>query len=44
METTIEERKIEAIKLMNELEIFDEYIKGFKEKNDTCFYENYAGF
>ena len=44
METTIEERKIEAIRLMKELDIFDVYIKGFEKSGDTCFYENYAGF
>ena len=44
METTIEERKIEAIRLMKELDIFDVYIKGFEKNNDTCYYENYIGF
>ena len=42
--TTKEQRKEQAIKLMKKLNIFAPYIKGFKEKNEVCFYENYAGF
>ena len=44
MNTTLEERKNKAIEYLKELDIFDEYIKGFEKKNDTCFYENYGGF
>ena len=44
MNTTLEERKEKAIQYMKELDIFDEYIKGFEKNNDTCFYENYGGF
>ena len=44
MNTTLEERKEKAIEYLKELDIFDEYIKGFEKNNDTCFYENYGGF
>lgn len=44
MNTTIEERKIKAIELMNELDIYKPYIKGFEKENNVCFFENYGGF
>lgn len=44
MNTTREERKEKAIKLMKELDIFKPYIDGFRENNHTCFYENFGGF
>ena len=44
MNTTLEERKQKAIKLMKELDIFKPYIDGFRENNHTCFYENFGGF
>ena len=42
--TTIDERKEQAIKLMKRLNIFEAYIKGFKEENNVCYFERYAGF
>ena len=44
MNTKLEERKELAIKLMKDLDIYKPYIKGFKENNDVCYYEQYAGF
>ena len=44
MNITIENKKQKAIELMNKLEIYKPYIKGFKDKNSVCFYENFGGF
>lgn len=33
-----------AIKAMEILGIYKPYIKGFTEKNQVCFFENFAGF
>ncbi|MCM1220791.1 MAG: hypothetical protein NC548_40500 [Lachnospiraceae bacterium] len=41
---TAQERKIKAIELMKQLDIYTPYIKGFEENNQVCFYENFAGF
>ena len=41
---TKEQRKEQAIKYMTTLDIFKPYIKGFKERNQVCFYERFAGF
>ena len=38
MNITIENKKQKAIELMNKLEIYKPYIKGFKDKNSVCFY------
>ena len=37
-------KKQKAIELMNKLDIYKPYIKGFKDKNSVCFYENFGGF
>ena len=29
---------------MKQLDIYKPYIKGFKEKDQVCFYENFGGF
>ena len=42
--TTKEERKEQAIKLLKKLKIYEPYIKGFKEENNVCYFERYAGF
>lgn len=43
--TTIEEeKKNKAIELLKQLDIYKPYIKGFKEKDQVCFYENFGGF
>ena len=44
MNTTIEERKTKAIEIMKQLKIYEPYIDGFKNNNDVCFYERFAGF
>ena len=44
MKITRELKKQKAIELMNRLDIYKPYIKGFKDKNSVCFYENFGGF
>lgn len=44
MNITREEKKIEAIKLMSKLGIYEPYITGFNKENMICFYENHAGY
>lgn len=44
MNTTIKERKIKALELMKKLDIYKPYIQGFRESDDTCYYENFGGF
>ena len=39
-----EERKIKAVELMKQLNIYKPYIKDFEEKDTVCLYENFAGF
>ena len=44
MNTTKEQRKQQAIKLMEQLKIYKPYIDGFKKHDQVCFFESYAGF
>ena len=44
MKITKELKKQKAIELMQKMDIYKPYIKGFKEKNDICFFENFGGF
>lgn len=44
MNTTLEERKIKALEFMKTLDIYKPYIKGFKENDEVCFFEGFAGF
>src|SRR5574344_1339138 len=44
MNITIENKTQKEIELMNKLDIYKPYIKGFKDKNSVCFYENFGGF
>lgn len=37
-------KKDKAIELMKKLDIYKPYIDGFKDENNVCFYEMYAGF
>ena len=39
-----EEMKQKAIKVMKELDIYRPYIKGFKDNDDVCYYENFGGY
>ena len=42
--TTNEQRKEQAVALMQQLGIYKPYINGFKNGNKVCFYENFGGF
>lgn len=44
MNTTIEQRKEKALEIMKQLDIFKPYRDGFKNNNDVCYFERYAGF
>ena len=44
MKTTNEERKEQAVKLMEQLDIYKPYINGFKQSDKVCFYEGFGGF
>ena len=44
MNITTENKKQKAIEIMNELDIYKPYIKGFRENNQICFFENFGGF
>ena len=39
-----EKQKEFALKILKQLDIYRPYIKGFKDKGDVCWFENYAGF
>ena len=44
MKTTNEIKKQKAIELMQQLEIYKPYIRGFEKDNKVCFFENFGGF
>ena len=44
MNITTENKKQKAIELMGKLDIYKPYIKGFRENNKVCFFENFGGF
>ena len=44
MNTTLQERKEQAIKCLKELDIYKPYIKGFKQDNQVCYFEHFAGY
>ena len=44
MESTLEERKKEAIKCLKQLNIYKPYIEGFEKENDVCYFERFAGY
>ena len=44
MNTTKEQRKEQAVKLMEQLKIYKPYINGFIKYDDVCFFEFYAGY
>ena len=39
-----EERKIKAIEIMEKMDIYKPYIKGFRENNKVCFFERFGGY
>ena len=44
MNITMENKKQKAIELMNKLDIYKPYIKGFKDSNNVCFFEGFGGY
>ena len=44
MKITNEIKKQKAIELMNKLNIYKPYIRGFETDNKVCFFENFGGF
>ena len=44
MNTTKEQRKEIAVKLMKQLDIYKPYIKGFEKDDSVCFFEQFGGF
>ena len=45
MKTTLREQQKEiAIGIMEKMDIYEPYIKAFKERDKICVYEDYAGF
>lgn len=47
MNTTItieKQQKAKAIELLKQLDIYEPYIEGFKEKDQVCFFERFGGF
>ena len=39
-----EERKIKAIEIMEKMDIYKPYIKGFRESDKVCFFEKFGGY
>lgn len=37
-------KKEKAIEIMKKMDIYKPYIKGFKENDRVCFFENYGGY
>ena len=44
MNTTREQKKEISINYLKKLDIYRPYIKGFKNEDNVCFFENYGGF
>lgn len=44
MKPTKEQRKEQAVKLLNQLAVYKPYIKGFEQADNVCFFENFGGF
>lgn len=41
---TLQEKKDKAVEIMNALDIYKPYIKGFKQSDNVCFFEMFGGF
>ena len=39
-----EERKIKAIEILEKMDIYKPYIKGFRESDKVCFFERFGGY
>ena len=37
-------KKAKAVEMLKELDIYKPYIDGFKEENNVCYFERYAGY
>ena len=44
MNITKDIKKEKAIELMKKLDIYKPYIKGFKNEDTVCYFENYGGY
>jgi len=44
MNVTIEQKKTKALDILKTLNIYKPYVAGFKENDQVCLFENYAGF
>ena len=44
MNITNEQKKNKAIQIMQKLDIYAPYIRGFQEENQVCFFEAFGGF
>ncbi len=44
MNTTKEQRKVKALEILQKLDIYKPYIKGFETDNEVCYFERFAGF
>ena len=44
MNTTKEQRKAKAIELLEKLDVYKPYVKGFKDKDMVCFFEQFGGY
>ena len=44
MNITNEQKKEKAIEIMQKLDIYAPYIRGFREENQVCFFEAFGGF
>lgn len=44
MNITNEQKKEKAIEIMQKLDIYAPYIRGFQEENQVCFFEVFGGF
>ena len=44
MNITRDIKKEKAIELMKKLDIYKPYIKGFKNEDTVCYFENYGGY
>ena len=42
--TTKEQRKVKALEILQKLDIYKPYIKGFEKENEVCYFERFAGF
>ena len=44
MNITMQQKKNKAIQIMQKLDIYAPYIRGFREENQVCFFESFGGF